>query len=323
VSLRLDVLAALRDAGASGVSGELLARELGVSRVAIGKHIKALRADGYEIEAEPGSGYILTAVPDGPLPAEVAVHLRSDFWSHLEGGHETGSTNDDARALARADAAEGTVVLASAQTAGRGRLGREWVSPTGGAYFSAVLRPDVAPADVSALSLVVGLGIARGLERLGVDARLKWPNDVLLSGRKLAGVLLEMAAEADAVEWVVAGVGLNIHRPAETTAADNAAYLSDGTSGIGIAMAVAVVLDGIAETYDEWGASGFSCLRDEFDARSCLVGEAVMVSDRDGTVRASGMVCGVDELGRLLVAGGDGVDAISAGEVTLRAPRQS
>jgi biotin-(acetyl-CoA carboxylase) ligase len=88
-------------------------------------------------------------------------------------------------------------------------------------------------------------------------------------------------------------------------------------------LAVASVLDGIAETYAEWGASGFACLRDEFDRRSSLVGEAVMVSDRDGTVRASGMVCGVDELGRLLVAGTDGVDAISAGEVTLRAPRQS
>ena len=322
MSLRVDVLAALRQAGERGVSGELLARELGVSRVAIGKHVKALRADGYQIDAEPGSGYVLRSAPDGPIPAEIAVRLQSTLWSRLEGGGETGSTNDDARALARSGAFEGTVVLASVQTAGRGRLGREWVSPAGGAYFSAVLRPDVAPFDVSALSLVVALGIARGLERVGVVARLKWPNDVLLGDRKLAGVLLEMAAEADAVEWVVAGVGLNVKRPDGPATHARAAYLSDCVEGLGVAMAVATVLDGIAETYGEWAATGFAALRGEFDARSSVVGQEVTVSDRDGGVRASGMVCGVDDDGRLLVAGESGVSAVSAGEVTLRVPRQ-
>ena len=215
------------------------------------------------------------------------------------------------------------MVLASAQTAGRGRLGREWVSPIGGAYLSAVLRPDVAPSDVAVLSLVVGLGIVRGLARLGIDARIKWPNDVLLARSKVAGVLLEMAAEADAVEWVVAGAGLNVSRPAETPVAENAAYLSDMVDGVRIAPAVASVLDGIADTYAVWRDSGFAALRTEFDAASSLSGEVVTVSDRDGTERTCGTVCGIDDDGRLLVAGNDGVTAVSAGEVTLRPPRQA
>ncbi len=320
MSTRDDVLGALRDAGERGVNGERLAGELGVSRVAVAKHVKSLRADGYTIVAGPSTGYVLSEVPDAPLPAEVASHLHSTLWQRLEGGGQTGSTNDDARALARAGAVNGTVVLASRQTAGRGRLGREWVSPTGGAYFSAVLRPSVGLAEISALSLVVGLGVARGLGTLGIDARLKWPNDVLLPGGKVAGVLLEMAAEADAVEWVAVGVGLNVRRPASLPPAENAAYLSDEREDVLIAVAVAVVLDGISEVYDEWLAAGFGALRAEYESRSSLMGESVTVRDRDGTVRGSGAVVGVDEGGRLRLAGSGGEQVIAAGEVTLREP---
>ena len=321
------ILAALREAGAAGVSGEALAGRLGVSRVAVGKHVKVLRDAGYDIVAELGAGYRLVSAPDTPLPAEVRTALQSGFWVRLEGGGETASTNDDARALARGGAAEGTVVLASRQTAGRGRLGRTWTSPQGGAYLSAVLRPAVAPSEVAPLSLVVGLGLARGLELLGVDARLKWPNDVQLSGRKLAGVLLEMAAEADRVDWVVAGIGLNVRPPADAADAGNrgdagdagrVAYLSDAVPGVLIAEAAAAVLDGVASAYTEWVTGGFAPLRDEYDARSVLTGCSVVVSDLSGTVRASGDVVGVDEGGRLLLAGTDGVHAVAAGEVTLR-----
>jgi len=323
MSTRDDVLTALREAGGQGVNGERLAGELGVSRVAVAKHIKVLRAEGYGIDVEPGTGYVLSAIPDAPLPAEVASHLRSTMWTRLEGGGETGSTNDDARALARAGAASGTVVLASRQTAGRGRLGREWVSPAGGAYFSAVLRPAVGLADVSVLSLVVGLGIARALASIGIDSRLKWPNDILLAGGKVAGVLLEMTAEADAVEWVVVGVGLNVRRPVDAPVAETAAYLSDEREDVRIPSTLAAVLDGIADVYAEWLAAGFGALRAEYESRSSLMGESVTVRDREGTVRGSGVVVGVDSGGRLRLAGSDGEQTIAAGEVTLREPVRS
>ena len=321
MTTRDNVLAALKEAGDAGVSGEALARELGVSRVAIGKHVGALREVGYEIVARLGTGYLLVSVPDAPLPAEVAPALESSLWVRLEGGGETASTNDDARTLARGGAPEGTVVLASRQTAGRGRLGRTWSSPEGGVYLSAVLRPPVAPAEVAPLSLVMGIGVARGLKALGLDVALKWPNDVLLSGGKLAGVLLEMAAEADRVDWVVTGVGLNVRRPDgadERASAGTVAYLTDALPGIRIARATASVLDGIASAYAEWLAAGFEPLRTEYESRSALAGRAVVVSDASGAVRAQGDVVGVDGDGRLLIVGSDGVQAIVAGEVTLR-----
>jgi BirA family transcriptional regulator, biotin operon repressor / biotin---[acetyl-CoA-carboxylase] ligase len=331
VTTRDAVLSALREAGPAGVSGEALARELGVSRVAVRKHVSALIAAGYEIDAEAGSGYRLVAVPDLPLPSEVGPRLHSTLWTRLEGGAETGSTNDDLRELAAAGAQEGTVVLASRQTSGRGRLGRSWSSPEGGVYLSALLRPAVAPSEVAPLALVVALGVAVGLERLGAQPRLKWPNDVLLGAGKVAGILLEMAAEADRVERVVVGVGLNVHRPPAgatdvlLVAPDDgapglaAAYISDSVPGVRLAEVAAAALDGIAEEYARWLAEGFSAMRAEYEARSALGDREVAVRDLSGGVRAAGVVRGVDAEGRLLVegAGGD-VTPVVAGEVTLR-----
>ena len=320
MTTRSSVLDALRLAGTAGLSGEALAVSLGVSRVAVGKHVAALREAGYEIAAVPGSGYSLLAAPDLPLPAEIAPLLESALWAELTGGGETGSTNDDARALARSGAPEGTVVLASRQLAGRGRLGRTWTSPSGGVYLSAVLRPQVAPTGVSSLALAVALGVALGLERLGVQARLKWPNDVLLGDKKLAGVLLEMSAEADSVDWVVAGVGLNMRRPsAGEEAPAGVAYVDDAAPGVRLAKAAAAELDGIAEAYSSWRVGGFAALRSAYEARFALAGADVCVTDLLGTVRASGTAQGVDDEGRLLVRGPDGaVSPVVAGEVTLR-----
>ena len=317
MTTRSDVLGALRAAGDAGLSGEMLATRLGVSRVAVSKHVSALRELGYAIEAAPGRGYLLLSAPDQPLPAEVHQLLHTGFWTRLEGGGHTGSTNDDARALAVAGAPEGTVVLASRQTAGRGRLGRAWVSPEGGVYLSAVLRPAVEPARIASLALAVALGVVLGLERLGVFARLKWPNDVLLGDAKLAGVLLEMTAETDRVDRVIAGVGVNVQRPAGDIA-ENAAFVSDQMPGVRLAQAAAAELDGIADAYSRWCRGGFSALRAEYEARFSLSGCDVRISDLNGVVRAQGVVLGVDDEGRLLVRDGTTVTPVVAGEVTLR-----
>ncbi len=319
MTTREAVLEALRESAGAGLSGEVLAASLGVSRVAIGKHVSALRADGYAIEARPGLGYTLVSVPDAPLPLEVERLLRPGFWSDLSGGGETGSTNDDARSLARAGAGEGTVVLASRQTAGRGRLGRIWESPDGGAYFSMVLRPPVSPAEVASLALAVALGIAEGLESLGCDPSVKWPNDVLVHDGKVAGVLLEMAAESDRVDWVVAGVGVNVCRPMPRgSGVSTAAYLRESI-GASVPEVVAALLDGIASAYGRWLDGGFEPLRAGYESRLTLSGSPVRVSNLDGSVIAEGIAHGVDEQGRLLVESEQGVVAVTAGEVTLRA----
>lgn len=312
------VLGALRNAGEVGMSGEHLAGLLGVSRVAVAKHVAALRDLGYEIVATPGTGYQLVASPDRAFPWEVSLHVRNPYWQRFEGGLETVSTNDDARALALAGVPEGTVVVAARQAGGRGRFGRAWSSPEGGAYVSFVLRPVVAPAEAGPLALVVALGIAQGLETVGIHAGLKWPNDVQTGEGKLAGVLLEMSAEADTITWVVAGFGLNVVRPADPR--PEAAYVRDLVPGVGVAEAAAACLDGIAEVYAMWLGEGFSQLMGDYEARSTLTGERVVVSDAMGTVRVSGVVSGVDAGGRLLVEGDEGTVSVASGEVTLRPP---
>lgn len=315
------VLEALEDACGSGVSGEALAREIGVSRVAVAKHVAALREQGYRIEAVPGSGYRLTEVPDLALPFEVARRVSDPLWARFEGGPVTGSTNADARALAEDGADEGYVVVAARQDSGRGRMGRLWDSPAGGAYVSIVLRPGVAPAEMGPLALVVGLGMARGLEAVGVHPRLKWPNDVLLGQGKLAGILLEMAAEGDRVEWVVAGFGINVRRGEAAAGAPGAAYVDDVAPDVGPAAAAAAALDGIARAYGEWREAGFGPLVPAYLERFALTSQKVTVRDATGGIRASGEITGVDESGRLLVRGEDGiVTPVASGEVTLRDP---
>lgn len=317
-SRRADLIAMLVQAGTAGASGEVLAAALGVSRVAVAKHVSALRSVGFEIEAVRGTGYCLTRIPDAPVAVEVERLVSDPMWARIEGTVETTSTNDDCKRLARAGAPEGTVVLAARQTAGRGRLGRAWVSPEGGVYLSALLRPRIAPADAAPLALVAALGVATGLESLGVSPGLKWPNDVLLGGGKLAGILLEMSAEVDEVEWIVAGCGLNVHAPAE---APPGAAFTDDVVTLRAAEIAAAVLDGIAETYREFSERGFASLAGRYAERHVLTGERVSVRDIAGRVLVSGVVSGIDEGGRLLVEDAAGVAIpVVAGEVTLRPP---
>lgn len=315
----LALLSALRAAAPHAVSGEAVAARLGVSRVAVAKRVAALRERGYAIEAAPGLGYRLVSAPDLPLPAEVAPLLRSPLWVSFGGGGVTVSTNDDAKALARAGEAEGTVVLAAEQSAGRGRLGRAWASPAGGVYVSGILRPALAPAEVAPLPLVAGVGLLRGFASLGARVALKWPNDVTTPDGKLAGILVEMSAEAERVEWVVVGCGVNVHRPPDSR--DGASYLAETVSPPPrLATVAAAALDGLADAYAAFLAGGFAALRAEYEAACETIGRDVTVRDASGAERASGRVAGVDENGRLVVEGSEGPVVVAAGEVTLRIP---
>lgn len=258
----------------------------------------------------------MSAAAGMSLAREVAPLLADSLWVRIQGDAETVSTNVDARLLAQAGASEGTVVVASRQSAGRGRLGRIWESPEGGAYVSAVLRPPTTPATTGSLALVVALGIAVGLELLGLKPRLKWPNDVVLDGKKVAGVLLEMASESERIDWVVAGFGLNVVRTADSPA--DAGYVSDVRDDLGVAEVTAAVLDGVAASYRQWLAEGFEHMAEQFDGRSALAGHSVVVSDGAGNALAMGTVVGVDSGGRLLLQGDTGVMPVASGEVTLR-----
>lgn len=201
--MRASILNFLRNSEGE-VSGELLGKELGISRVSIWKHIVSLRQAGYTIEAST-RGYRLLSSPDVLLGCEFP-----ELENKLHHFHTIGSTMDTARDLIESGAEEGTIVVAESQNSGRGRLGREWFSPHGGIYFTLILKPKIAPAYAPRLNMMASVAVAKTLRRLlGLDARLKWPNDVLIKGRKVCGILAEMGAEMDAVKYVTIGVGIN------------------------------------------------------------------------------------------------------------------
>ena len=197
------ILKALRECG-DYLSGETLSNQLGTSRVSIWKHIRSLKEDGYVIEASP-RGYRLVSSPDLLLPYEFpGLEQRIHYFPEIS------STMDAARELAKRGAGEGTIVIAEAQTRGRGRLSREWLSPEGGIYFTLILRPGISPAYAPRINLMASIAVAATIRKLfGLKAELKWPNDVLIEGRKVCGILAEIDAEMDVVNFVNVGIGIN------------------------------------------------------------------------------------------------------------------
>jgi BirA family transcriptional regulator, biotin operon repressor / biotin---[acetyl-CoA-carboxylase] ligase len=192
------------------VSGETVSSCLGISRVSIWKHIRTLQTMGYDIEAGP-KGYRLISTPDIPYPWELPG--RSHLIHHFI---EIGSTMEKARELARGGAPAMTVVVAERQVKGRGRLDRTWQSEAGGLYFTVVLRPDVSPILSARVNLCAATVLTQSIRRaFGIDARLKWPNDVLVEDQKLCGMLLEMEAEGDRVSFINVGIGINVNNQPE------------------------------------------------------------------------------------------------------------
>lgn len=215
--MREEILLLLRRQGGSFVSGEELARRLGVSRTAVHKHMAALRAEGYRIESVPRVGHRLVAAPDRVTAAEVRSGLATAVLGRqVEYREQVASTNELAKELARAGAPEGLVVIAEEQTGGKGRLGRRWLSPPGvGIWMSVVLRPPLPPYEAARLTLCAAVAVAGAVRAVaGVPAGIKWPNDVVFQDRKLSGILTEMEADWDRVSFAVVGIGINVNTPA-------------------------------------------------------------------------------------------------------------
>jgi len=200
------VLEHLKGANAP-LSGQNLAAELSVTRAAVWKHIKSLRAAGYGIEGTPSGGYVL----DG-LPLRMYAHeITGDHTFHY---HSCRSTNDIAKEFASAGAPDGTIVIADEQSAGKGRRGRSWVSPPGGVYMSVVTKPPLALEQVGLVTIAAAVAAVTALRQANSQVEeaitIKWPNDILLGEMKLGGILCEMAAQPDQVDWIVIGIGLNL-----------------------------------------------------------------------------------------------------------------
>jgi BirA family biotin operon repressor/biotin-[acetyl-CoA-carboxylase] ligase len=315
------------------VSGERLSGRLGISRAAVWKQVEQLRARGYRIEAQHARGYRLAGVPDRLLPAEITARLTARrLGRRIVYFEATDSTNVQAMRLAREGAPEGTLVVAERQTQGRGRLGRAWSSPDSvNLYASWILRPTLAPAAAPQLSLAAAVALARALAPLAPGlVTIKWPNDCLLGGRKVAGILTEMDAELDRVRAVVLGIGVNLNAtarafPPELRATATSVRLATGRRVDRIAF-TAALCDALEAVYDRLLQEGFGALIAEWNDYSCLTGREVTVECAGH--RTTGVVRGLDASGRLVLAR-DGaragvadervehVEHIVAGDVTV------
>lgn len=211
MSSKEEILNYLKNRVGEFISGEELSRKIFISRTAIWKHIQSLRKDGYEIKAVSNVGYMLKNLPDLLLPLEVTPYLKTDRFGHqIHYCKEINSTNDLAKKLALGDAEEGTTVIAEEQKSGRGRLGRKWISPYGGIWFSIILRPKINPVDASKATLLAAVAVTDAIINLtGLKVKIKWPNDILVEGKKLAGILTEMDAEFDKINFLILGIGVN------------------------------------------------------------------------------------------------------------------
>lgn len=306
------------------VSGGEISRSLRVSRTAVWKHISTLRAAGYVIEALPSRGYRLVSSPDLLDPAEIAAQLNTAvIGGRLVCLDETGSTNADAFRLAEEGAAEGTVVLADTQSRGKGRLGRNWSSPPGvNLYCSVILRPSVKPYEAPQLTFLSAVAVARAIELAsGLRPEIKWPNDVLIGGGKVAGLLNEMSAETDRINFVILGIGVNLNMTAGQFPPDlrhpATSLLLETGRQVSRARFSSILLGELDRLYADFLALGFGRMREEWQERCNAHGREVAVSDA-GREIARGMFDGIDGDGALLLRRPDGtVERILSGDVRV------
>src|SRR5438067_658502 len=215
MTIDAQILKALREADGGSISGVDLAARLGVTRAAISARIAELRSLGYEIQAGPHVGYRLLNSPDLLHADDLVARMGMTrvIGRDVRVFQETTSTNDIVEKLARDGVDQGVAVFAESQTSGRGRLGRKWVSPPGkGLWFSILLRPKLRPQEVTQLTVASAVALRRAIEdTTGISAEIKWPNDILLRGRKVAGILTELKAELDQVTYVILGIGVDVN----------------------------------------------------------------------------------------------------------------
>jgi BirA family transcriptional regulator, biotin operon repressor / biotin---[acetyl-CoA-carboxylase] ligase len=310
-------------AGDGFASGEGLSRLLGVSRTAVWKHIKGLRTQGYRIEAVPAKGYRLITSPDLFTPLDLSAGLVTRrVGSRLVCLKETESTNAVAFRLAEEGAPEGTVVIADAQSAGKGRLGRVWLSPAGvNLYCSVVLRPPISPVAACQLTFLSVVAVARAIEKCTeLVPQIKWPNDILVSGKKVAGLLNEMNAETEKVNFVVLGIGVNLNmrlsQLGEGVRHPATSLLEEGGVEVDRVRFARTLLVELDELYDRFLIEGEGPVRAEWLERSAIRGRQVRVSC--GAREFTGVVQGVDAFGALLVQPADGpLETVLSGDVTL------
>jgi BirA family biotin operon repressor/biotin-[acetyl-CoA-carboxylase] ligase len=324
MSTKDQLLLCLKEEKGSWFPGELLGKRLKISRTAVWKHICALKEEGYIIESSRKKGYALRETPDCLLEREICEGLKNRVIGKRGIVHfnETDSTNIRAEHLADNGAPEGMVVVAERQTQGRGRRGRVWFSPADeGIYASVILRPDIPPNEAPRLTLLTAVAIAEAIRSCtSLPAAIKWPNDIFVGGKKVAGILTEIRAEMDRIHYIVIGLGINVNNKAESYPLDiqdkaTSLFIESGNL-FSRAVILRTCLECFETQYELFKVHGFGPVMQQWKQLSNVIGKQVSVDVIDKNY--IGLVQDIDEDGFLMIRDKEGnLRRIISGDVSL------
>lgn len=288
------------------LSGERLSQKLNISRTAVWKFIKELENEGYIIEGVRKLGYRLSHIPDIMTPSAILTELQTQrLGQNIVYFDTVDSTQRIAHQLAREGKGHGTVVVADEQTGGKGRLGREWFSPSGtGIWISMIIRPELPLHAVPQLTLLSAVAITKGIRELTeLDVKIKWPNDLLLHGKKICGILTELNAEADRVNYVIIGFGLNVNHserdfPDDLRQIATSLAMEKGTQ-LERAKLIARILENWEKLYQHYCEHGFELIKTLWETYAISIGKQIVARTLNGSFQ--GEAVGITHEGVLLL----------------------
>ena len=320
--MRNEILDYFRKANGKFVSGEQISQDLHVSRTAIWKQINVLKSRGYIFESSTRKGYRLIYAPNllTPLEIESVLHTKT-FGRHVVYMESTNSTNEEAKRIAREGAEEGTIEVAEEQTTGHGRLARGFYSPFAkGIWFSLILRPKFFPMEAVKCTLLAAVGVCRGIRAMGLtDCGIKWPNDILYHGKKICGMLAEMSASMEKIDYIIVGIGINTGaKEEEFPEIFRGKATSFANEGVDVSRKelLAAVLSELEKEYELAQREGFDKVLQDWQSLSVTVGQQVRVIFSDESY--TGKALGIDNDGCLLVETDKGINRVIAGDVSIR-----
>lgn len=320
--MKEEILRLLRSADGY-ISGQELCNRFGVSRTAVWKAINQLKEAGYEIEAQQNKGYRLMAAPDLMTEAEIKSLMHTEWVAKEVLYFDTiDSTNTKAQELAEKSYPSGTLVVADKQESGKGRRGRSWVSPSGtGIFMTLMIKPDINPNNASMLTLVAALAVAKAITSVtGEEAMIKWPNDIVVNGKKVCGILTEMNAQFDYINHIVVGIGINVHNesfPEEISQMASSLMIEAGGKRFHRAQIIAETMSYFEQYYDTFlKTQDLSALVREYD--ELLVNRNKSVRVLDPKEPFDGKAMGITPKGELIVDTWESRKLVSSGEVSVR-----
>lgn len=323
--MKEDIIRALKQNTDKHISGEQLSELLGVSRTAVWKWINQLKAEGYVIESQTKLGYRLVESPETLFSYEIEPFMNTKLiGKHIMHFDTLDSTNDEAKRLAEKTFENGTVLIADEQQSGRGRLGRNWTSPKGkGIWLTIMLKPQIAPKDASKMTIIAALAVRRAIQSVcKVESQIKWPNDIVLNGKKICGILTEMNAEMDEIHYLIVGIGINVNLDKDDfdeTLLDKATSLKvESNSEIDRKILVANILNEFEILYHDFIKEvNIEKYFEEYKKASATIGKQVKIIDRKGEI--IGFAEDLNMEGQLIVRKEDGTFIeVTSGEVSVR-----